>query len=118
MKRDWHLIKKILIAVEEMETTCGKLPPEFTGYDEETASYHINLLHQAGLITASCVGNGTSPLHCWAHSLTWEGHEFIDSIRSDTAWNRITKTAREKGLDLSFALIKAIAEGVIKGLIT
>ncbi|MEI6207306.1 MAG: DUF2513 domain-containing protein [Desulfuromonadales bacterium] len=119
MTRDWQLIKTILIKLEALESTRAMLRPDaVTGYDSETVSYHIRLLMQSGMIDGSCNATLNEPLYCYGRTLTWEGHEFLDTIRSDTSWNRITKTAREKGLDLSFGIIKAIAEGVTKALVT
>ena len=86
-------------------------------YDTELVSYHLHLLQQADLIVAECSTAIGRPLYCYGQTLTWNGHEFLDTIRADTAWNRITKTAREKGLDLSFNIITAISEGMTKALV-
>jgi hypothetical protein len=41
--------------------------------------------------------------------MTWEGHEFLDSIRDKPTWDKVKGRAAEKGATLSFELIKAIA---------
>ncbi len=51
------------------------------------------------------------------HRMTWEGHELLDSIRGDTAWNRIKSVAKEKGVDLTVDAIKMIAKIVLEGLL-
>jgi hypothetical protein len=115
MKRDWDLIKEILLAVEAMESTHGKLPPGIAGYDSATISYHVHLLMQAGLITGCCAGGSNGPLVCWALLLTWEGHEFLDTVRPRGLWEKIIRAARERGLELSYGVIKALAGSVISG---
>ena len=44
---------------------------------------------------------------------TWntgfQGHELLDSICDDTAWNRLKKLLREKSIDLSYSAVKAAA---------
>ncbi|MFZ4857916.1 MAG: DUF2513 domain-containing protein [Desulfuromonadaceae bacterium] len=115
MTRDWQLVKVILAKLEALQSTRAVLhPEEVAGYDTELVSYHLRLLDQAGLIVAECSATIGGPLYCYGRTLTWEGHEFLDTVRSDTVWNRVTKTAREKGLGLSFSIIKIIAEAAIK----
>jgi len=67
---------------------------------------------EAGLIDASS-DKTTSGLHCFAFGLTWNGHEFLDRVRDQTIWNKVKAAAREKGLTLSFDVIKALATKVI-----
>ncbi|MGH8472991.1 MAG: DUF2513 domain-containing protein, partial [Gammaproteobacteria bacterium] len=51
----WELIRQILRKVEDKPDTQGLVHPnQFTGYAEETVSYHMWLLDQAGLIEATC----------------------------------------------------------------
>jgi hypothetical protein len=45
--------------------------------------------------------------------LTWKGHEFLDTVRSDTAWNRIKARLAEKSIDLSFDAIVAAGRAVL-----
>ncbi len=115
MRRDWELIRRILLALEEYERTDGAVrPDDFEGYDSETVSYHMWLLKQAGLIEATCRDQRYMKIQCIASRLTWEGHEFLDKIRSKSIWNDIIKIARDKGLALSYDSIRMIASILIK----
>ena len=60
---------------------------------------------------------GDEPKHFIATRLTWEGHEFLDSIRNDTVWKKIKDTVKEKGVQLSYEILKALAVDYCKGLI-
>lgn len=114
MKRDWDLVRHILLKLEEQATVQSKLlPADLPAFDEETVSYHFRLLDDAGLITAKCIGGGKR-LHCVATGMTWAGHEFLDSVRTVTLWNRTKELVREKGLELSFDAVKAAAKVIVE----
>lgn len=42
--------------------------------------------------------------------LAWEGHEFLDAVRNDTVWTKTKKVFTEKGVDMSFDLVKTVAK--------
>jgi hypothetical protein len=119
MRRNWELIRRILSKLEEQETARGELMPDaIAGYDEELTAYHFMLLDQAGLIEARGLpAAGPKPRPYVAMALTWEGHELLDHIRSETVWNGVKRTAREKGLELSFEVVKQAAIAIIKATI-
>lgn len=108
MQRNWELIRKILLKLEEQPEALGCLDSDIKGYPPETVAYHYHILHQAGLIRAqdasTCQG-----FDMYAQSLTWAGHEFLDNIRNDTVWNTIKRSILDKGLTLTFDSIKAAA---------
>lgn len=117
MQRNWDLIRDILLALEEKTEALSMLQPKsVSGYDEETVSYHMLLLKEAGLILGECSMHGKA-LRCRAASLTWAGHELLDDIRRDTVWNGIKRTAREKGVDLGFDTVKALARKIVEGML-
>lgn len=114
MKRDWELVRKILTQIEELDSSEINLKPSaLEGYMSGVVSYHISLLKDAGLIEANCLRPISGELQCVATSLTWDGHEFLDKIRSDTTWGKIKGLAKTKGLDLSIEVIKNAASTVI-----
>lgn len=108
MKRNWDLIRKILIEVEELGNTQSVVE-HVDGTDSEAVSYHIHLMIDSGLVEGQCSQGMDGPLRCFASALTWEGHEFLDKIRSATMWNKIKSVVREKSLPMTFDVIKAAA---------
>lgn len=118
MQRDWELVRKILFALENLELTSAHLDSRaIEGYDPDLISYHFYILKQAGLIEATCMKVMDAGLNCIATSITWEGHEFLDKVRSDTTWNKIKMTAKSIGVDLSFEAIKQVAVVFLKRLL-
>lgn len=117
MRRDWELVRQILLKLEDLSTTSSYLSPDgVPGYDPEIISYHMQLMDEAGLIKAKCLKTSGQGLRCNAISMTWEGHEFLDKIKNDSNWNKVKGIAREKGLDLSFDVIKLAAKTVLESL--
>ncbi len=119
MKRDWDVVRKILLKLEEVGDTKSYLEPDqVNSYDPEQVSYHMQMLDEAGLIEAQCISTMGSPLHCKAKRLTWGGHELLDQIRQDTHWNKVKEIARAKSLDLSLDVVVSIAKSIINSVIT
>lgn len=116
MKRDWDLIRVILLASEESADSISTR--DITEWAPDLVNYHIEMLVQAGLVTGECTtGLGNSGTTCVVNSLTWAGHEFLDSIRSKTVWNSVKRSALDKGLSLSFDVVKMVAMEVVKSVI-
>ena len=115
MRRDWDLVRQILLALEKTES--GRLMPgDVPGWDKRIVSYHFKIMNEAGLICAKCVA-GDGSVGCVGLSLTWEGHELLDSIRAHSVWNQVKGLAREKGLDLTFYVVKEAAKTILESLL-
>lgn len=112
MKRNWDTIREILIRLEEKSPEehslrCSSFPEE----KRAEISYHIELLHEAGLIHG-CISKEimrAGPRDFSAIRLTWEGHELLDAIKSDTIWNKTKESFLSKGVSMTFELVKSVA---------
>lgn len=113
MKRDMDLAREILRQVEEKSQGMGTVTLEIPGHTDQEVSYHIMILHQAGLLEGVDFSS-TGGLAWKAKRLTWEGHEFLDAIKNDTVWNKVKKTVTEKGGAIPFELLKVLAVQVAK----
>lgn len=114
MERNWDTIREILIKLEKLDPKTGAL--QLGDFDSDRAyeySYHVELLIEARLIQGQMSKTlGRRAQNFLAERLTWEGHEFLDAIRSDTVWNK-TKTSFVKGgLSMTFDLVKGVAKDV------
>lgn len=118
MKRDWDCIRAILIALEEKGDTASALRPnEVEGFDQDATSYNMRLLIDAGLIMGTCIQPTSSSVRCIAFEIKWDGQELLDKMRSDTLWNKIKSSARERAIPLSFDAVKILAIEALKSLI-
>lgn len=104
MKRDWEIIRQVLIAVED---------DKFDEYLNNTENQKIVigntvLLMKSGFIDGDVLSNLDTDEDIHVKCLTWQGHELLDTIRSKPVWEYIKSTALEKGLELTFEVVKSL----------
>lgn len=98
MQRDIDLIRLLLLKLEEHPH--GHAPNqghiELEGYSQEQIGYHWWLLLDAKLIIGGEIQGGDSP-NAIPIALTSAGHDFIDSVREQTVWDRSKAAAVQSG---------------------
>ncbi len=132
MKRDWELIRKLLLDIEEEKNPFSDIPvkPNFKDQDWDTYEKqldefhaiearvfgHLELLVNAGYIDGLTVIRSLDGMFSYGlHSprLTMEGHDLLDTMRSSGIWEKIKATAKTKGIELTVDAIKALGNFVI-----
>lgn len=105
MKRDMELVRLLLIEAE------GEEHLDLSGYTDEQLGYHWGLLiDDVKWIAGHTAKDETDQTVAWSSTgLTWEGHEFLDNIRTEGVWKRIGATVKKQGSGLSFAVLKGLA---------
>lgn len=69
-----------------LDALCGELPL----YEKEDVFYCIFLLNNARYIQADITYLANGGVRTLAiKTLTWEGHEFLETIRPDSTWQKI-----------------------------
>jgi hypothetical protein len=107
MKRDMDLIRSVLIILEDAPFNGAPLKIRHPDYPADQLSYHVMLLHEAGLIHAFDRSGGEFVL--WEPVyITWQGHEFLEAAKDDTRWNRAKNHFKEKGVPLMFDVLKSL----------
>lgn len=107
MKRDMDLARDILATIEAADSERQLQQVAIEGRSRAEISYHVKLLHEAGLIEATDLSS-PDQLHWLPGHLTWAGHEFLDLTRRDNLWERAkTKMLKETG-GLSLDLLRAV----------
>ena len=115
MKRDMDLIRELLLKIENGQTSfiltsdtaaALSLSPAEGGMTEE----HLILLKQAGFIE---IMSRSLSGHYAIKRLTWEGHDFLDSIRDPKIWEK-TKKGVEGAGGFTVDLLKDLAKGFMK----
>ena len=103
MKFEPELVRDILLDIEELH----QYPEPFVfssnskfkranKYETNTIVYHCKLLSEAGFINWSPTFDGSNSLYnAFVHGMTYQGHQFLDSVRSPKVW-RETKSVAEK----------------------
>lgn len=126
MTRDMELIRKALMEIEKQVDNVAVFNLKIDGYTMEQIAYHCSILYDAGMVHSYKGSYGSGELYAFGVGrLTWEGHEFLDKIRSDTIWNKTKDVIAKHGLpmvidvvkDIATSIISSVTEGVIRGLI-
>jgi hypothetical protein len=115
MKRDWELVRQILLDLENVPHDQLVVADE--GQDTNVFGYHCKLMRDAGLIEANVSEYMEGGIKGQAIRMTWAGHEFLDSIRPKPIWEKVKSQAKDKGIDLTFGAIKTLAEIAMKAAI-
>ena len=112
MKRNWETIRELLTKVEECTLPGDQV--RLSSFPKERSaeiSYHMALLFEAGLVHGQMVQTlSPSVKDFLAQRLTWDGHEFLDSIQSDTVWNKTKKVFTEQGVTMTIDLVRDVAK--------
>ncbi len=111
MKRDFELIKKILLEVEALPNTSGINEIEIDGFSEEEIAYHVYLLGDAELLETEIHEDTSGTIYSYyIGRLTWQGHEFLDNARNDTTWKKTIAIVKEKGGSVSFNIFQNLLQ--------
>ncbi len=119
MKRNFDLVRKLLVYFEEKPGPEHVKIPPIEGYDELTIKYHLVLLHDAGLLRCEPQTSSSSDrvIEVLPFDLTWDGHEFLAKIRDDGLWRKTKDTILSKGGQLTFNTITSVANMLITKMI-
>lgn len=109
MKRDMDLCRNILLEVEANPRATGPacLDLNVEGPTPVELAYHVQLLHEAGLLEASDLTT-TAGLDWRPIRLTYRGHEFVEAARRETRWQKAKSLVQEKTGGLSLDILKAV----------
>lgn len=115
MKRDWEMIRKILLEVESLAPNALLTLDSFPEEDYQAISYHLEILAEAGILKGKIHKTpGGSPHQFHLIQLTWLGHNLIDAIRSEAIWQEIQCTLAAKNVTISVDFILSIAQAFFK----
>ena len=136
MKRDWNIVRDILLEVEGLEygqtlkfsripvEDIANLPwlrPSDFNQNEWEKISNLQRFHNADLLLdGEFVKENDPPLSNSIEielvSLTWKGSDLLESIRDQMVWNGVMKKIKELGTPVTLSVLKNIAENIIKSL--
>ena len=107
MKLENDVVREILLAIEiNDEDPRGWVELSIPGRTPQQVAYHVQLLAEAGFIEAQDLSS--SNIYDWrAKRLTFQGHEFLNTIRDPEIWRRTKEGASKIGgasIELLFTL--------------
>jgi hypothetical protein len=122
MKRDMNLIRELLLKIE-----ARAIPPSVTvalsphdpalavdGFTADEIGHHLRMLVSARFIETPnnnrpFAGDGSVIFR----QISWEGHDFLDSVRDPKIWDQTKKGAEAAG-GFTADLLKDLAKGLVK----
>ncbi|WP_131782560.1 DUF2513 domain-containing protein [Legionella gresilensis] len=115
MKRNWDMIRSILLKVEELEPNALLNLDVFPVEIHNEISYHLEILEEAGVLIGKIHKTpGGSPHGFHLIRLTWLGHDLLESIRSELRWVEIKKQIHAKHIELNLENIISIAQALTR----
>jgi hypothetical protein len=119
MKRNMDLVREMLLIIEAAPAGHEIRPGDFSALEDIGALgllEHVILMGQARFIQADIhlPKAGSPDGYYYIKRITWEGHDYLDSVRDAGVWQTTKTMILSKGGALTFELIKAVATQVVK----
>ena len=110
MKRDFELIRKLLLEVEGETVNFGS-------FTHDQMFYHKALLIESGLADGPSPdydsgGGSEIPDRVVIRKLTSEGHDFVDAVRDEGRWMKIKEWIRTSGKIMTPETLKHAIDGI------
>lgn len=113
MKRDMDLVRQIMLNVEDMPVG----PPiqyRVGEVEDRVLLAHMEMLISAGLVAGKISHSlGARGDVIIISGLTWEGHEWIETVRSDDVWAQVKEILADQGA-MTYELTKAVAGQLLR----
>ena len=113
MKRDLDLVRQLLLKIEALPP----IPPvqyRIGEVEDPVLLKHLEMLIAAGLVDGKISqSHGTRGDVITISGLTWEGHEWIETVRSQDLWNETKSALLEHGA-LTYELTKEVAGKLLR----
>lgn len=125
MKLDIDCVREVLLYLENMETYVtdddgditlqgsylGQICQAIPNYPKEQIFYTLKTLEDGGFLNMTTKWASNSVHFCHVSSLTYDGHELLESVRDEKHWSAI-KTGLAAVRNYSLSAVASIAEGV------
>jgi hypothetical protein len=112
MKRDLDLVRQLMLTIEGMPVG----PPvqyRMGEVEDLVLLSHLEMLLEAGLVKGKISrSQGARGDVIAIAGLTWEGHEWLESVRAQGVWNETKRVLLEDGGALTYELAKAVASRI------
>lgn len=121
MKRDMDLVRDILLFLEGRNSSAHVKSEAFPmeGRSASEIQYHLNLIYQAGFLNGEPIKSSTSErlISVLPFDLTWQGHEFLETVRDPEIWRKAKAGAASAGtasIQFIWGVAKALLNNAIK----
>ncbi|EOO33947.1 hypothetical protein IIU_02687 [Bacillus cereus VD133] len=120
MKLNQDCVRDLLLELEEKLTINDYfLLPHFNNLDTvskhgfDDTFYSFKKLVEANYLNGSCKYGSNELINLSIDSISWDGHQFLDTIRDNVIWSK-TKTAASSLSSVSISIMSALATSYLK----
>jgi hypothetical protein len=122
MKRDWNIIKELLLELEPLHQYNGLTLQVYYLDKSKSDDRDIHKFEMAklliekqfikGTVSETNYFGGYAEIHNMI--LTFDGHDLLDKLNDETLWKKITLVAKTKGIDVTFTTLSTLAIEAMK----
>ena len=114
MKRDLDLVRQLLLQIEALPAGPAA-QYRASEIEDPVLLAHFELVLASGLVNGRISRSQSSRGDVISISgLTWEGHEWIEMVRSEAVWSETKSQLLDNGGALVYGLMKAVAERILR----
>jgi hypothetical protein len=114
MKRDLDLVRQLMLQIEALPAA----PPvqyRMSEIEDPVLLAHLEMLIEAALVNGRISrSQGARGDVISVSGLTWQGHEWVEMVRSQSLWNEVKSAVLDGGGVLTFELTKAVAAKIFR----
>ena len=124
MRLNYDCIRDVLLSLEDMLVLNEDLEPnsifvselcdELPDYSKQDIAYSIVILEEAGYIHANIPYADDCILDIIVSGISFEGHKYLDTIRTSAVWEETKKTFKEKAIEMTIETIMLVAKSIIQ----
>lgn len=124
MRLNYDCIRDVLLSLEDMfvlnedlETNIiivSDLCEELPDYSKQDIAYSLVMLEEAGYIHAHIQYADDCILDIIVSGITFEGHKYLDTVRTSAVWEETKKTFKEKAIEMTIETIMLVAKSIIQ----
>lgn len=108
MKRDFDLVRSLLLYVEQSPPGQPIHGLTQEGCETEVINEHVKLLINEDFLEGRFERLSSGGSHYAISGLTWKGHDFLDNAKNDTVWKKVMADAEDKGMSLSMSVLNRL----------
>ena len=101
----------------QIETLPASPPVQYrmSEIEDPVLLAHLELLIDSGLVNGRIArSHGTRGDVISVEGLTWQGHEWVEMVRSQSVWNETKSAVLDQGAPLTFELTRAMAAKLLR----
>ena len=107
-----ELIRKLLLELEAAMGVIGLDELATDVADRDLVAHHAWLLVDAKFAVGKVEYAFGNTAHGLISSLTWQGHDFLASARSDTRWQSAMQSIRDRAGDVGVGVLSTLLASI------